>query len=97
MADEETQISRPRYTYAECEYKKYEATTNVYKEVIDLIDAMLKDTKNNSLELRALKGDIYANYMDHSKSLASWKADYDKARADEIERIRQSYGIEEET
>ena len=85
-----------KYSYTRCQYEKYEATTNVYKEVIDLIDAMLKDTKNNSLELRALKGDIYANYMAHSKSLASWKEDYDKEHAEEIESIRQSYGIEEE-
>lgn len=97
MADEKIQMGRFGYTYAACEYKKYEATTNVYKEVIDLIDAMLKDTKNNSLELRALKGDIYANYMDHSEWLANYKADYAKEQAEEIESIRQSYGIEEES
>ena len=83
------------YSYAKCQCEKYEATTKVYKEVIDLINAMLEDTKNNSLELRALKGDIYGHYMDHSKSLASWKADYDKEHADEIESIRQSNGVKE--
>lgn len=97
MADEKIQMGRFGYTYAACEYKKYEATTKVYKKVIDLIDAMLKDTKNNSLELRALKGDIYADYMDHSRELAYWKADYDKEHADEIESIRQAYGVEEAT
>lgn len=95
MADEKIQMGRLGYTYAECEYKKYEATTKVYKKVIDLIDAMLKDTKNNSLELRALKGDIYADYMDHSKALASWKADYDKEHAAEIERMKQACGVTE--
>ena len=85
------------YSYARCQCEKYEATTKVYKEVIDLIDAMLKDTKKNSLELRALKGDIYANYMDHSEWLANWKADYDKEQAEELERMKKSSEIKEST
>ena len=86
------------YSYAKCQYNMYEATTKVYEEVICLIDEMLADTENNSLELRALKGDLYEHYMDHSKSLASWKAEYDKEQAEEdLERIRQSHGVTEET
>ena len=86
------------YSYAKCQCEKYEATTKVYKELIDMIDAMLEDTKNNSLELRALKGDIYAKYVYDLEWLANWKADYDKERtAEELERMKKSSEIKEST
>lgn len=95
MADERFQLGRFRYTFAECEYQKFKATAKVYERVIGLIDEMLAATENNSLELRALKGDIYANYIDHLEALADWKEKYEKEQAEDLERMQQSNEVEE--
>ena len=81
-------------SYTKCQCEKYEATTKAYKDIIDIIDAMLKDS-NKSLELRALRGDIYAKYVRDLEWLSNWKADYEKEKAEELEKMKKSLGVAE--
>ena len=84
------------YSYTKCQCEKYEATTKAYKDIIDIVDAMLKDN-NKSLELRALRGDIYVKYVRDLEWLSNYKADYEKEHAEEIEHMKQSLGVKEKS